>query len=525
MMNDGHEDDSDSVNSDDTDEALMSLLGGLSMEAMVGCTDWKEENDYNVVAISQSSSKKGNQQQQQAKVRTHHNLSGITIRNGTSVASSNKKDIHSDIYQRAFQLSSNGQIVTPPVEILDLSSEHKGNILIATRAISKGEVIFTEKALVGAQVARGICEICSGNSATSSSSSSSSSSGNKNNGNNNNGLYAVRGCQHCFKSLEPASCLSSSYHNMTADNVSINDAETQKKDELSIPLSELWPVMEYENVSSKKPLSTCERTVHNINIGEISDQDIIQNEAMKSTLIIDPNSRRATCSACRAIFCSRYCAEQLIRAMGSCCSCTESIKGLIHAVCCQETRAGIGMVEEGREQKQMEADDCSSASAETESISVDVDPVLILATRMFIAQIQSHRNGESLDLFAGLCGEDYDIHQLELGHMDENTGKFTLETGYEAVSSVMTLTESERGSGGLFSLREFHKVAAIAQRNAISLTTGSPFRTYYQDILRTTGGRGSIKQKQVISQIARILGSADGTLTRDMDRLVEEKVL
>ena len=520
MMNDGHEDDNDSVNSDDTDEALMSLLGGLSMEAMVGCTDWKEENNYNVVAISQSSSKKGNQQQQQAKVRTHHNLSGSTVHNGTSVASSNKKDIHSDIYQRAFQVSSNGQILTPPVEILDLSSEHKGNILVATRAISKGEVIFTEKALVGAQVARGICEICSGNSAA----SSSSSSGNKH-GNNNNGLYAVRGCQHCFKSLEPASCLLSSHNNMTADNMSINYAETQKKDELSIPLSELWPVMEYENVSSKKTLSTCERTVHNINIGESSDQDIVRNEAIRSTLIIDPNSRRATCSACRAIFCSRYCAEQHISAMGSCCSCTESIKELIHAVCCQETRAGIGMVEEAREQKQMEADDCSSASAETESISVDVDPVLILATRMFIAQIQSHRNGESLDLFAGLCGEDSDIHQLELGRMDENTGKFTLETGYEAVSSVMTLTESERGSGGLFSLREFHKVAAIAQRNAISLTTGSPFRTYYQDIIRTTGRRGSIKQKQVISQVARILGSEDGTLTRDMDRLVEEKVL
>ena len=519
MMNDGHEDDNDSVNSDDTDEALMSLLGGLSMEAMVGCTDWKEENNYNVVAISQSSSKKGNQQQQQAKVRTHHNLSGSTIRNGTSVASSNKKDIHSDIYQRAFQVSSNGQILAPPVEILDLSSEHKGNILVATRAISKGEVIFTEKALVGAQVARGICEICSGNSAA------SSSSGNKNNGNNNNGLYAVRGCQHCFKSLEPASCLLSSHNNMTADDMSINDAETQKKDELSIPSSELWPVMEYENVSSKKTLSTCERTVHNINIGESSDQDIVRNEAIRSTLIIDPNSRRATCSACRAIFCSRYCAEQHISAMGSCCTCTASIKGLIHAVCCQETRAGIGMVEEAREQKQMEADDCSSASAETESISVDVDPVLILATRMFIAQIQSHRNGESLDLFAGLCGEDSDIHQLELGRMDENTGKFTLETGYEAVSSVMTLTESERGSGGLFSLSEFHKVAAIAQRNAISLTTGSPFRTYYQDIIRTTGGRGSIKQKQVISQVARILGSEDGTLTRDMDRLVEEKVL
>ena len=70
----------------------------------------------------------------------------------------------------------------------------------------------------------------------------------------------------------------------------------------------------------------------------------------------------------------------------------------------------------------------------------------------------------------------------------------------------------------------FHKIAAMAQRNAISLTTASPFRTYYQAMIRNTGGRGSARQQQVASEVAKVLGSENGTLSRDMDRIVEKKV-
>jgi len=147
---------------------------------------------------------------------------------------------------------------------------------------------------------------------------------------------------------------------------------------------------------------------------------------------------------------------------------------------------------------------------------------------MFIAQVQSYRNGNLTFLFAGLCGEENDIHSLRLGSVDvdeittTNTGNFTLTKEYGVIADAIKLNESERNNDNLL-LHEFHKIAAMAQRNAISLTTASPFRTYYQAMIRNTGGRGSARQQQVASEVAKVLGSENGTLSRDMDRIVEKK--
>jgi hypothetical protein len=151
-----------------------------------------------------------------------------------------------------------------------------------------------------------------------------------------------------------------------------------------------------------------------------------------------------------------------------------------------------------------------------------IDPVYALATRMFCILVQRHRSGNSLTLFDELCGGADEVTSLRLGDYNKETDGYSLENGYNLVSQAFSLSEEERH--GPLSLTTFHNLAAKAQRNGILLMTKSPFREYYGAVLRSTGGRGSAKQQEVVSEIARVLGSPDGKLSRDMDGLVEKKV-
>ena len=205
----------------------------------------------------------------------------------------------------------------------------------------------------------------------------------------------------------------------------------------------------------------------------------------------------------------------------------------------------------------------------TVSIGVEIDPVIILATRMFIAQVQQYRNTNSYNtehnnnsnttsslslsllsssLFDSLCGEVDDIHSFSLDTCSEVSDEEKLvvlpfQKEYEIITNAIELTHQERSIMTtmnnsndnddsndksllllLFSLQSFYKIISIAQRNSISLSTQSPFRTYYQEMIRKSGGRGSDRQQNIVSKIATILGSNDGKLTRNMDKIVEEKV-
>jgi hypothetical protein len=196
---------------------------------------------------------------------------------------------------------------------------------------------------------------------------------------------------------------------------------------------------------------------------------------------------------------------------------------------------------------------------------------------MFIAQVQKYRNNSynnkdnnnsnnastslsssssssSSSLFGSLCGEVDDIHSFSLDtcsvvsspSLTDTDGKklvvLPFQKEYEIITNAIELTQLERSMTMmnnssddddsnnneslllLFSLQSFYKIISIAQRNSISLSTQSPFRTYYQEMIRKSGGRGSDRQQQIVSNIATILGSNDGQLTRNMDKIVEEKV-
>ena len=486
----------DSTSSSAYEEGWGFLLGGLSTE-MMASTDWATSEDENFHKkdrtkhgvgeddVLRRSSADDNTVFGKNQHKSQFDKDDQANRNDTDNLKIDDYDVQEQlqqqqtISQRAFSISPNGQILKPPVRILDRSSEKKGNVLIATKHIPKGSVIFTEKALEGIQVP---------------SSSSLATRGN---------LYKVRACQNCFRSLEPASCISSE----------------------DFPLSELWPVSEYDDGLTSE---SQQRIL-------VADSD----EEHSGMLFLHTKSGRTTCRNCGAVFCNRYCAKHHLETIGDCCRCTKAIEGLVNVVVCSEKERLFSI----NGDSDNDDDDDNDEGKDFASL-VDIDPVLVLATKMFITKVRRYRSDDDTRdrsehdsasdcLFYGLCGDAEDIHALgfeassaipnnDADNAENNTPPLLLE--YEVIANAIELTEAERSSDSQFSLRQFHKIVAIAQRNAISLTTGSPFRTYYQSMIRQTGGRGSSRQQKVASDVARLLGSKDGKLTRDMDRIVETKV-
>jgi len=278
----------------------MSLLGGLSSEA-TAITEWKEEKEDD----SDSNNVKNETASAPSSTAIHHQqtiLHSIT----KNILDKNSSTENKEIFKRAFQLSLSGQILKFPVQIVDQSKLNQGNILIATSSILKGQVIFTERALEGAQVPFGHCS----------------------------SIYTVRACQHCFKSLEPASCLSKESSDSDATSIHNNDADHGNSSGNctgtgTIPMPELWPVPEYDSME--------ESNKHGKKLTKDS-QDIGREHL--NLMKADRRSGRMTCtnSECGAIFCSRFCAKSHLETMGSCCGCAKAIQKLVHmhTVCCDK---------------------------------------------------------------------------------------------------------------------------------------------------------------------------------------------
>ena len=220
-----------------------------------------------------------------------------------------------------------------------------------------------------------------------------------------------------------------------------------------------------------------------------------------------PNMERfiVQCEKCDLSFCSQRCAESFHEKIGNCCLYSDALDAMAH-----------GMSDNNHDSIPKEWNDFKK-----------VDPTLVLTTRMFCMAVKRYRTSRDIgDPFGGMCGDDTDVSLLEMGHLSddcaEGRSRYTLQSGYAKVARVMALTEEE--IAGPLSLSIFHKLAAVAARNSIGFTTQSPFRSYYRALLRETGGRDTVRHKKVMSELASILGSVDGVLTRSMDRLIEEKV-
>ena len=126
---------------------------------------------------------------------------------------------------------SSGMMMNKPssVALVNLSSIGKGNGLMATEKIRRGEVIYTERALYAAQIdpvvqfAPLFYEECVESQDFKTDFS-----------------YSVRACQCCFRSLETSSCL---LNIATQDNkdTSIPNPNLTK----NIPYPNLWPIHDY----------------------------------------------------------------------------------------------------------------------------------------------------------------------------------------------------------------------------------------------------------------------------------------
>lgn len=427
----------------DAQEGLAMLLGGLATCDMTSVEwDAKEEDD---TMREQQKQPQSSSALSILTPRTKRMVHHIPVGNSSPSPEQNSPDVlFSQCCDRAFSISSNGNISKPPVSIVDMSNiNNRGFSLIANRNIRRGELIYTERATEACQMPAP------------------------------EGLYRVRGCQYCFRSLEPAS--------------SILCMDSACKE---IPMAEYWPIPEYQIASS----------LTNIN-GERRDCD---------HCYLDSKTGRVHCRDCQSLFCSKQCFDNLNKKMGSCCQCAGAIKAAIHATSCSE-----------------EADEKDRHSV------INVEPSIVLAARAFCAEVQKHRSigGQCNNSIAtpspfhGMCGDRRDIEPLELGVLrlkdGQDTPKYSLEGMYAALCNALSLSDEE---GAAFPLASFERLAAVAARNGFNITTQSPFRAYYSAFMRANGGRNSVRHKEAVKQLAYALGSQDGELQRDMDHEVEAKV-
>lgn len=180
-----NDDDDDDGSSRDAEEGLQFLLGGLTSSDFT-CDAWDQQSlpdeTINNCVADDTIAVRENQKKEVAivqKVVPHSIPFTRSIHCGEAFMNSYKSHQYGN--------------VRPPVRIVDLSSEGRGNILVATERIERGQVIFTERAAVASQ------------------------------------LFAatIRACQFCYRSLEPihSCCLSSSEQ---------------------LPSPHLWPILDLD---------------------------------------------------------------------------------------------------------------------------------------------------------------------------------------------------------------------------------------------------------------------------------------
>ena len=237
------------------------LLGLASVD--LSSADWDstvhvDHGDGSAAAAPKSNVDVSTPEPTKTNPKIHH------VQSGPSSSSSTPPDIiFRSCFERAFSLSSNGVMSKPSVSVIDMSATNRGYALIASRDIGRGEIIYTERAVEASQMPRQ-CLICTNT---------------RDNTQKSRQFYRVKGCQHCFQSLEPSS--------------SILICDTAK-----LPMEEYWPVPDEEN-----------------------GPGLVR--------------KRVQCQECSALFCSRQCHENHHKVMGTCCLCSKAIQAAVHANCCQ----------------------------------------------------------------------------------------------------------------------------------------------------------------------------------------------
>ena len=285
----------------------------------------------------------------------------------------------------------------------------------------------------------------------------------------------IRACQYCYQSLEliSACCQSEWAH----EKMTIN---------AEFPMKDLWPVREMDFLEC----------------GTVDEKNRRDKYG------------RIQCTRCGSYFCSQSCYDLFDAKLGSCCKVTHAKEALPSLL--KSTAA---------------SNDNNGDDEDDDSSSQEVQPAIILATRLFAATLQLFRTtGTVVDSeFDGLCGDATDVLMLELGMAKISTAcetnvctrQYSLEPVYSYLVELFQLGVPETEC---LSLDLFSALASKAARNGFGIRTQSPFRIYYSSLLRACGGRGSKRHEECKQQVARALGSKNGALERGMDRVVDEKV-
>jgi hypothetical protein len=190
----------DDPSDDSEDEALGFLLGGINIADLSREAFENEESELD----------------QPAENKSH--LAGATTKTivankDASIPASNVQPYmelvgeDSEIFARSYQSGADGRLSRPPVKIV--STHSSGNGLVASRAIRRGEIIFTERAAEAIQLSSWMPS---------------------------EARPLLRACQNCLCSLEPYLP--------------------------SLPLPHLWPVPKYEGAFENVPGSTFARDKH-----------------------------------------------------------------------------------------------------------------------------------------------------------------------------------------------------------------------------------------------------------------------
>jgi hypothetical protein len=404
-------DEEDSDSSGEAEEGLQYLLGGLVSSDFTHDA-WDNQSLPDSVNDSLSEPNIFHKHRQKEEVNTQK-----VFHHGISVSESFSCD---EAFLNSYRSSPYGNL-RPPVRIVDLSSEGRGNILVATERIKRGQVIFTERAAVASQLFGA----------------------------------TIRACQFCFRSLEP-----------------IHSCCVSKTEQL--PSHHLWP---------------------------ISNFDFSSGEA-EGNIEIDRFGRRR-CKLCQSHFCSPSCHNSYQSQIGDCCNLTDIQLEIPKYI------------------------QLPRSNEEEEEMNEDVEPALMLATRLFVICLQHYRATSKLwmeDSVLTMCGNAEDLTVLELGQPVVNsTGEkviYNLQRLYDALVERFEVSAIEQTT---LSSELSRRLASIAARNGFGIRTQSPFRPYYAALLRSIGGRdNSAKHLEVQNQVARALGAP--SLQRGMDRQVDAQV-
>jgi hypothetical protein len=386
----------------------------------------------------------------------------------------------------------------PKVRVVRVSAD-RGCGLVAAACLRRGAAAFTERAAVA-------CQIPSGPLLARGASS-------RDLGSRGDPLFGVWACQNCFRSLEPCP--------------------------LGLPLPELWPIAGDYNEDS-----------------ESSPSELVARHRQCCAV---------RCGACSSGFCSRQCHDRIQEELGSCCSVRSATDVLLRH---------LGDAGDLVGENDPSAADSQHDEVANESLSWDQLPALAVAVRALLRCLHQYRQspaskdpGDDIlerTAFQGLCGESSDVVPLELGLAVPNpqlpsssrptekvlasdcsfeqrqpdcascaqvtanakpsspTVGRTLEPIYRQLRELWVMTESE---AAVFDLVLFQRLSAVAARNGVEMVPQSPFSTYYQSLLRATGGRGTARHGQAVAQVAAALsdGSTD-RLERGMDRRVQSRV-